>query len=246
MGNVNFSLEVTTRTDLSSLPKLKDIYITFLPGTDYKDVIKQAKSLVDLGYNAIPHFPARSIVDQSMLEDYVKEIKDAGVKQVLIIGGDRDILGDYHCSLQLIETGLFDSFKIGIAGHPEGSPNMSDNLIDEAMKSKSPFADYIVTQWTQDTEALSKFISEAPLPVHVGVAGPASMKTLVKFAGFVGLKNTLNFAKKNASKIFDLLTVHTPNDVIQELRNNVDNFHIYAFGGIKKTNEWLEKENYYV
>ena len=246
MGNVNFSLEVTTRTDLSSLPKLKDIYITFLPGTDYKDVIKQSKLLVDLGYNAIPHFPARSIVDQSMLEDYVKEIKDAGVKQVLIIGGDRDILGDYHCSLQLIETGLFDSFKIGIAGHPEGSPNMSDNLIDEAMKSKSPFADYIVTQWTQDTEALSKFISEAPLPVHVGVAGPASMKTLVKFAGFVGLKNTLNFAKKNASKIFDLLTVQTPNDVIQELRNNVDNFHIYAFGGIKKTNEWLEKENYYV
>ena len=72
------------------------------------------------------------------------------------------------------------------------------------------------------------------------------MKTLVKFAGFVGLKNTLNFAKKNASKIFDLLTVQTPDDVIQELRSKVDNFHIYAFGGIKKTNEWLQKENYYV
>ena len=169
-----------------------------------------------------------------------------GVKQVLIIGGDRDILGEYHCSLQLIETGLFDDFKIGIAGHPEGSPNMSDDVIEEAMKSKSQFADYIVTQWTQDTNALTNFISEAPLPVHVGVAGPASMKTLVKFAGFVGLKNTLNFAKKNASKIFDLLTVQTPDDVIQELRSKVDNFHIYAFGGIKKTNEWLQKENYYV
>ena len=114
------------------------------------------------------------------------------------------------------------------------------------MKSKSQFADYIVTQWTQDTEALSNFISKAPLPVHVGLAGPASIKTLVKFAGFVGLKNTLNFAKKNASKIFDLLTIQTPDDVIQELKNKVENFHIYAFGGIKKTNEWLQKENYYV
>ena len=94
--------------------------------------------------------------------------------------------------------------KIGIAGHPEGSPNMSDQAIDEAMKSKSSFADYIVTQWTQDTNALSEFVNEAPLPVHVGLAGPASMKTLIKFAGFVGLKNTLSFAKKNASKIFDL------------------------------------------
>ena len=163
MGNVNFSLEVTTRTDLSNLPSLKDIYITFLPGSEYKDVVSQAKSLTDLGYNAIPHFPARSIVDLAMLKDYVDQVKSAGVKQVLIIGGDRDILGEYHCSLQLIETGLFDDFKIGIAGHPEGSPNMSDDVIEEAMKSKSQFADYIVTQWTQDTKALTNFISEACL-----------------------------------------------------------------------------------
>ena len=120
---------MTTRTDLSSLPSLKDIYITFLPGSEYKDVVNQAKSLTDLGYNAIPHFPARSIVDLTMLKDYVDQVKSAGVKQVLIIGGDRDILGEYHCSLQLIETGLFDDFKIGIAGHPEGSPNMSLSLI---------------------------------------------------------------------------------------------------------------------
>ena len=246
MGNVNFSLEVTTRTNLSDLPKLTDIYITLLPGTSYLDVIEQTKALASAGYNPIPHFPARSITDSDMLKSYVEQVKEAGVKQVLIIGGDRDILGKYHCSLQLIETGLFDGMRIGIAGHPEGSPNMSDTAIDEAMKSKAPFADYIVTQWTQDTDALSSFISFAPLPVHVGVAGPASMKTLVKFAGFVGLKNTLNFAKKNASKIFDLLTVQTPDDVIQELKENVEHFHIYAFGGIKKANEWLEKENYYV
>ena len=75
MGNVNFSLEVTARTDLSSLPNLKDIYITFLPGSEYKDVASQAQSLVDLGYNAIPHFPARSIVDLAMLKDYVDQIK---------------------------------------------------------------------------------------------------------------------------------------------------------------------------
>jgi methylenetetrahydrofolate reductase (NADPH) len=246
MGNVNFSLEVTTRTNLSELPKLNDIYVTFLPGTSYKDVIEQTKALSKSGFNAIPHFPARSITDLDMLKDYIGQVKEAGVKQVLIIGGDRDILGNYHCSLQLIETGLFDGMKIGIAGHPEGSPNMSDQAIDEAMKSKSSFADYIVTQWTQDTNALSEFVNEAPLPVHVGLAGPASMKTLIKFAGFVGLKNTLSFAKKNASKIFDLLTVQTPHNVIQELKGNVDNFHIYAFGGIKKTSEWLQKENYYV
>ena len=246
MGNVSFSLEVTTRTDLSSLPNLKDIYVTFLPRTDYRDVIKQSKTLVSLGYNAVPHFPARSIHNHAMLKDYVGQVKDAGVKQVLIIGGDREILGEYHCSLQLIETGLFDDFKIGIAGHPEGSPNMSNDVIEEAMQLKSKCSDYIVTQWAQDTTALSQYVSNAPLPVHIGIAGPASIQTLVKFASFVGLKNTLNFAKKNVSKVFDLLSVQTPDNVIQELKNKVKNFHIYAFGGTKKTKEWLQKENYYV
>jgi methylenetetrahydrofolate reductase (NADPH) len=246
MGNVNFSLEVTTKSVLADLPNLKDIYITFLPGTEYQAVADQARALCDQGFNAIPHIPARSITDLSMLKDYASQIKDAGVNQVLIIGGDRDILGDYHCSMQIIETGLFEGMKIGIAGHPEGSPNMSDEIINEALKQKAPYADYIVTQWTQDVDALKQYVADMPLPVHVGLAGPASLKTLIKFASFVGLKNTMSFAKKNASKIFDLLSVQTPDEVIQELKGSVDNFHIYAFGGIKKTNEWLTKENYYV
>jgi methylenetetrahydrofolate reductase (NADPH) len=99
---------------------------------------------------------------------------------------------------------------------------------------------------TQVVDALKQYIADMPLPVHVGLAGPASLKTLIKFAGFVGLKNSMSFAKKNASRILDLLSVQTPDEVIQELKSSVDNFHIYAFGGIKKTNEWLTKENYYV
>ena len=51
--------------------------------------------------------------------------KDFGVKQVLVIGGRAQPIGDFHCSLQLFETGLFEGLKIGIAGHPEGSPDIS-------------------------------------------------------------------------------------------------------------------------
>ena len=89
MGNVNFSLEVTTRTNLSELPKLNDIYVTFLPGTSYKDVIEQTKALSKSGFNAIPHFPARSIENEAQLKEYVSRCKDGGVKQALIIGGNK-------------------------------------------------------------------------------------------------------------------------------------------------------------
>ena len=52
---MNFSLEITMKTDLSVLPKLKDVYITMLPGNDFREVANKAKELVQSGFN--PIFP---------------------------------------------------------------------------------------------------------------------------------------------------------------------------------------------
>ena len=84
---MKFSLEIGPTADLSTLPALKDIYITMLPGGDYRETAQQAINLVKKGYNPIPHFPARSIENDNQLKDYVDMCKDGGVKQVLVIGG---------------------------------------------------------------------------------------------------------------------------------------------------------------
>ena len=126
---MNFSLEISPKTDLETLPSLKDVYITMLPGGDYKDTAKQAVNLVKNGYNPIPHFPARSIEDETQLKDYISICKDGGVKQALIIGGSREPIGKFDSSIQLLETGYFEKMKIGIAGHPEGSPDISDSCL---------------------------------------------------------------------------------------------------------------------
>ena len=141
---MKFSLEITMKTDLSVLPKVKDVYITMLPGNDFRDVANKAKELVQNGFNPVPHFPARSIKNLNELKDYVSMCKDFGVKQALVIGGSTEPIGDYHCSLQILESGLFEGWKIGIAGHPDGSPDISDSDLEKAMNDKKPFADYIV------------------------------------------------------------------------------------------------------
>tara|TARA_B100001094_G_scaffold152230_1_gene147323 strand:- start:161 stop:889 length:729 start_codon:yes stop_codon:yes gene_type:complete len=241
---MNFSLEITMKTDLSTLPKVKDVYITMLPGDDFKKVASKALELVKSGFNPVPHFPARSIKNISDLKDYVKICKDGGVKQALVIGGGAQPVGDYHCSLQLLETGLFESFRIGIAGHPEGSPDISDSDLEKAMKEKKPYADYIVTQWLLDTNSIANFISKQIIPVHVGITGPLKISNLIKFASIVGAKNSLNFLKSNANQALDLLKSKDPNDVVNALKGVTENFHIYTFGGLKETNKWLEKNNY--
>jgi methylenetetrahydrofolate reductase (NADPH) len=241
---MHFSLEITMKTDLSTLPKVKDVYITMLPGDDYKEVAKKALELVNSGFNPVPHFPARSIKNISNLKDYVKICKDGGVKQALIIGGGAQPIGDYHCSLQLLETGLFEGFKIGIAGHPEGSPDISKIVLEKAMKDKKPYADYIVTQWLLDKNLIIDFISKQKIPVHVGITGPLKIGSLIKFASIVGAKNSLNFLKSNASQAMDLLKPKDPKKLINELKDVTQNFHIYTFGGLKETNKWLKDNNY--
>ncbi len=232
------------KTDLSVLPKVKDVYITMLPGNDFRLVAQKAKELVQSGFNPVPHFPARSIKDFTELKDYISMCKDFGVKQALVIGGSAEPIGDYHSSLQILETGLFDGFKIGIAGHPEGSPDISDSDLEKAMKDKKPFADYIVTQWLLNPDPINDFISKQSLPVHVGITGPLKITSLLKFANIVGAKNSINFIKSNATKALDLLRPTDPNNLIESVKNSTNYFHIYTFGGLKETNKWLEKNNY--
>jgi len=179
---MNFSLEITMKTELSELPKVKDVYITMLPGDDYREVANKASELAKSGFNPVPHFPARSIKNQSELKDFVNRCKDGGVKQALVIGGSAQPIGDFHCSLQLLETGFFEGWKIGIAGHPDGSPDISDKDLEKAMIDKKSYADYIITQWCSDVKPIAAFLSKQTLPVRVGITGPLKISSLLKFA----------------------------------------------------------------
>ena len=68
---MNFSLEIGPHTDLDTLPEVKDVYVTMLPGGDYKETADKSGDLVKKGFNPVPHFPARSINNEEELKDYL-------------------------------------------------------------------------------------------------------------------------------------------------------------------------------
>ena len=241
---MNFSIEIGPKTNLDTLPALKDVYITMLPGGDFKETAQQAVNLVKKGFNPVPHFPARSMMNEAQLKEYVTMCKDGGVKQALVIGGGREPMGKFDSSFQLLETGYFEKMKIGIAGHPEGSPDISDEVLEKAMIDKKPYADYIVTQWLMQSEPIIDFISKQSVPVHVGITGPMKISSLIKFANIVGAKNSINFIKSNFSRAIDLLKPKDPNDLVDKIKEHTKYFHIYTFGGLKETNNWLKENNY--
>ena len=82
---MKFSLEIGPKTEIDAVPALSDVYITMLPGGDYKETATKDIELVKKGFNPVPHFPARSMQDETKLKEYVDRCKDGGVKQALII-----------------------------------------------------------------------------------------------------------------------------------------------------------------
>lgn len=247
-----FSLEVTPTANIEGIPSsIRDVSIAFLPGRNERDVIEQSQRLYEAGFNPVPHIPARSIRHSCHLRSFVQQLREAAhVRQVLIIGGSCEPVGDYISSLQLLETGLFNGMKVGIAGHPESTPYLSDDECDAVLLKKNQFADaagidmYIVSQWTLNPNSILDWLQRIQsfnrLPVHVGIPGPASVTSLMKFAAICGVRNSMTALRHQGKNLTQLMMTQTPDSLVDQLREHVEQFHVYPFGGLPKTCKWLE------
>jgi methylenetetrahydrofolate reductase (NADH) len=271
MNKIPASIEVAPKqavesADLPGLfPKGARVYITDV-GTDPTEMlVKAARRVHDLGYQPVPHFASRRLTTRSALEDRIKATtQDAGVRDVLVIGGGLERqAGEFSSTMEVLETGFFDKYgvtDIGIAGHPEGSPDFSAEVAIEALRLKKSFGERtgarmrIVTQFGFDGQ---KFVDWAEslrqhgidMPVHLGIAGPAKITTLVKYAAMCGVGNSLEFFKRNTRSLAVLATSHSPEGVVGPIEKHVlanpgsaiKQIHVFPFGGLKKAAEWLEE-----
>ncbi len=241
-----------------------DVYVTFLPGSDFKDTIAVCKRLRDEEMRPIPHFAARSIPSRDALEDNLKAVvEEAGVDRVLTIAGgvsDKEIVGPFSDSMQLLETGLFDRYKIktiGVAGHPEGSPDMSQEAIGKALAWKNAFAErsdadlHIVTQFCFEADPIIAWDKAMQaegnkLPIHIGLPGLATIKTLLNFARISGVGPSMRFLTRQAMNVHKLVTVSDPNKQLVGLAKykaedpncGITNVHMYPLGGLRRTAAW--------
>jgi methylenetetrahydrofolate reductase (NADPH) len=185
-------------------------------------------------------------------------VEKAGVKEVLVIGGGVDKpVGQFSDSMQVLSTGLIQRHgirSIGVAGHPEGSPDISDDEIAEALAAKNALAVaegldlYIETQFCFEADIVldwEKRVRAAGnrLPIRIGIPGPATIKTLFRFAQISGIGPSMRFISKQARNVAKLMTVQSPHLLLDGLAEGMANdseclirhFHYYPFGGFAKT-----------
>ena len=271
----NFSIEVTPRAvakieNLSELiPSGTLVYIAHIEGTPIEEMVKTAKKINEQGYATMPHFPARIIKDKKTLKDWISKYQnEANVKGALLLGGGvNKPYGEYDSSIQLIESELFDLAgfeKLYIAGHPEGNkdidPDGSTKNIDQALLWKNEYknrtdADMaITTQFCFDSKTVINWANDiknkgVDIPIHIGIAGPAKLQTLLRYSIECGVGASIKILQKRALDLTKLLLPYKPTKILDELAIykfnnpdfNIEKVHFFPLGGVKQVSKFVQE-----
>jgi methylenetetrahydrofolate reductase (NADPH) len=266
------SLEITAR-QVDKLPLIQArlrrgtrIFIALIDPADAHAQIGAAAAVSAAGFEPVPHLPARFIKDKNDLFSRVARFTAHGVTEMLVLGGGAsEPLGVYDAAIQLIDTGVFESHgirRIGLAGHPEGNPDIArkhgPGVLLTALKQKQASAKsrgldaFIATQFLFEAEPVAAWASSLraegiDLPLRVGVPGPATIKTLAKYALMCGVGNSARLIRRQALNVTKLLTVAAPDDFVEDLARicaerpelGIAGPHFYPFGGFDKLFDWL-------
>lgn len=268
----DFSIELVpgdSRLIDSAIERLQTrtlVSLTWIPGSNPMEMISAAAKLRRAGLMVMPHVGARHLLSGRQLDELAERlVGEAGVDRVLIIGGDRRRpAGPFDSSLAVMRSGAFQRvgiFELAMAGFPEGNPHIAAKVLDEALTAKVEFGRReglrlsIVTQFCFSHEPILDWVRRQrargiDVPVRVGLAGPAGIVTLVRYAARCGVGNSIRVLTENPS-FAKALVDKGPEAIIREIAASladeearadlgVAGLHFYTFGGLGRTLEWIE------
>lgn len=261
------SVEVAPRQILavpplgSLLPAGTRVHVPFLPRAEWAATVDACRALVAQGFEAVPHLPARAVVSRGQLRDYLAALREAGVEALLLIAGDQAApSGPFRDTLAILDSGMLEThgiYRLGVAGHPEGHRVADAAQLDHALKLKLEYARmtassmWIVSQFAFDSGQVIAWLERLrsagfQVPVHVGVPGPSSLKTLVAYAAYCGVEASARVLVRRPGAA-RLLARWTPDGLVRDLAHYrlthpeslLRGIHLFSFGGIEQSAQWL-------
>jgi methylenetetrahydrofolate reductase (NADPH) len=261
----SFSIEATrpTPADFAALnavqPRPRWIYLAAIPTRPLAELVEYAAATRAAGFEPVPHLAVRNLPSRAALDDLLSRlVGEAGIKRALVIAGDADrAQGPYASALEAIESGLLQRHgivEIGIAGHPEGHPRVSVEVLDRALTAKIDAAEqtglevHIVTQFGFSAAAIESWILRMrdlgiEVPIRIGMAGPTSLATLLRYAKRCGVMASAQGLTRQGGLIKHLVGTSAPDGVVRPLAEAAGRLgkvsaHFFSFGGVGATARW--------
>ena len=267
----DYSIETTPRESAVSasyrdiLPPGKIVNIAFLPDSDFTEVAETAARLRREGFEPVPHLPARAFTSVQDLRNALSMLRDrAGVASALVIAGGIDRpRGPFPDTMSLLESGWLPEYgftRIGVSGHPEGSPDIGDTALRSSLTAKNAFAArsghdlHIATQFCLDAAPILAWERATrrdgvTLPIDVGLPGATTLKSLMRYAKICGVGASRRVLARNTRKLVRLSAVFYPDKLVTAIAHATLEdpscrfrcLHFFPFGGLTRTVDWLAR-----
>lgn len=240
------------------------IYVSFLPKQSWDDTLAASRAVRAAGFEPVPHVPARRVSDAATLDRSLgRLVAESGVRELLLISGDYpEAQGPYSEVLQVMRSGVLARHgirKLSVAGHPEGHPAVALEVIRKAELDKAALG----AEQGLDLSLVTQVVFEhAPFlawaeglraqgvraRIVAGLAGPASITTLFRFAVRCGAGPSIRALGVRPGSLVKLLGDRGPEDVVRGLAEagasagpDFSGIHLFCFGGFLRAAEWLHK-----
>lgn len=263
-----FSLEVTrpSPADIDLLaglvPAGTHVYISAVPGKSPLDDISSAAALRAHGLEPVPHLAVRNYPTIEALDEVLARFADeAGVRRALVIAGDRDKpAGSLRGAVEAIDGGVLRRrgiVEIGIAGYPDGHPRIPTLELERALAAKveaaaqTGIAVTIVTQFGFEAAPILAWIARLRAfgiehPVRIGLPGPTSLATLLRYAQRCGVKTSAQGLARHSGLVRQMFGMSMPDVLVRSLaeartdgRLGDVGLHFFSFGGAAATARWV-------
>jgi methylenetetrahydrofolate reductase (NADPH) len=260
------SIELSPRDELAgdALRKLlvagTTVFVNHPASVTHHDIVAACARMRRAGFVPVPHVAARRLASFTQANDFLQRaVGEAGVDRILLIGGDDSPVGPFRAGLDLLATGVVERQGIdhvAFGGYPEGHPAIDYHTLDAALQAKVALARQgglavsLVTQFGFEAQPILRWIAAQrahgiDCPVNVGIAGPANVATLAKFAIRCGIGASLRALARGHTAFARIMVETGPDALISELVADageeapIAGLHVFTFGGVRRTAEWI-------
>jgi len=249
--------------EITHLPEGATVAITTSPQLGIEATVEKAEYAAAEGFGVVPHVAARYVEDRAHLETIARRLREAGITDIFVPGGDREEpVGEFGSALDLLvalEETEYEFDEVGITGYPEGHEFIDEATLAEAMEAKEPYATYIVTQLCYDPDTVLEWVEEVrargiELPVEVGIPGVMKYERLLKISRKVGVGDSMKFLRKTTGilgtvrQLVGSRGTYEPDDLVDGLapfiddeEYNIRGIHIYTFNQTPDTEAWRHR-----
>jgi len=264
-----FSVEATrpSADDVAALAAIVApgtfVYISAVAHRPPAEIVEAAARLRQAGLEPVPHLAVRNFTDARELEEFLARLRDeAGVHRLLVIAGDRDQpAGDFRRAVEVIDGGILQRHgirDIGIAGYPDGHPRIPQHDLDVALADKVAAAEavgigvHVVTQFCFEPQGIIAWVRRLRSfgmehPVRIGLAGPTSLSTLLRYAKRCGVRASAQALARQTGLMRQLFAMSAPDPLVRALAEARAGGltgeiapHFFSFGGLVRSARWAQ------